>query len=60
MFPKTNVIDEQDEEFKGKNDKFPIENFIKLEVTQYSKKINLTTYKYENIIKQPLGIVFLM
>jgi len=59
MYPKSKILDET-EEIKGKNVVFPTENFIKLEVLQYKKKINLTTYKYKSKQANLNGVVILM
>lgn len=46
-------------QLEGLNDKFPIENFIKLKSTQKGKEINLQTYKYP-AQGELRGIVYLL
>jgi hypothetical protein len=59
MYPNSKLLDES-EEIKGKNVVYPTENFIKLQVSQYKNKINLTTYKYESKQANLQGVVILM
>lgn len=62
--PDSNELKIQQISDKGKlhglNDKFPVENFIKLVSTQKGKTIHLQTYKYPSQKDNIKGVVYLM
>jgi hypothetical protein len=62
--PESNQLNIQQNSGKAKlhglNDKFPVENFIKLVSTQKGKTIHLQTYKYPSQKDNIKGVVYLM
>jgi hypothetical protein len=57
-----NIKKENTIKLAGLDDKFPIENFIKLESTQKGKSIHLQTYKYPaaNTENKFRGVIYLL
>jgi hypothetical protein len=47
-------------ELHGLNDKFLVENFVKLTTTQKGKTIHLQTYKYPSQKDEIKGVVYLL
>jgi hypothetical protein len=57
---ETSAEKKEKTQLAGLDDKFPIENFIKLTSVQKGKKIHLQTYKYKANIDTPKGVVYLL